>query len=192
MADQIQEQTKRVTRIVQSLMNFSHAGNSTTKLEAVKIKTCVEDAIHLLTLSKRSDGIKFTNHCPDSIYAFGDGQRLVQVFVNLLGNAQDASEKGGEISVLASTKDEQIQIKVIDQGHGVPKEVLDSIFEPFFTTKEVGKGTGLGLSLVYSIIEQHYGSISIESPYKDEHHTEGGTCVNINLPLYDSHKTESH
>lgn len=186
MADQIQEQTKRVTRIVQSLMNFSHAGNHKAEFEPVDIRTCIEDAIHLLTLSKESDLIHFVNQCQEQVTLYGDGQRLVQVFVNLLGNAQDASINGGDILIQTHLEDARLTIQIIDQGHGIPAELQDSIFDPFFTTKEVGKGTGLGLPLAYSIIEQHYGNISVKSPY----HNGQGTCVNIDLPLY-SQATET-
>ena len=70
--------------------------------------------------------------------------------------------------------------RVTDQGHGIPADKLDRIFEPFFTTKDVGKGTGLGLSLVYNIVEEHYGHISIESPVAEDR----GTCVKVSLPRY--------
>ncbi|MEK9712356.1 MAG: ATP-binding protein [Thalassolituus sp.] len=178
MADQIQEQTRRVTRIVQSLMNFSHAGHHSTEHEEVDITYCVNEAIQLLKLSQRSQDINFTNDCPPELCTMGDAQRLVQVFVNLLGNARDASEPGGTIWVQGEVDEQQVRVKVIDDGHGIPPETLDHIFEPFFTTKEVGKGTGLGLSLVYSIIEEHYGHIAIDSPLASGR----GTCVTVSLP----------
>ena len=180
MADQIQEQTRRVSRILQSLMNFSHAGNHSTEHEEVAIHQCVEDAMQLLRLSKRSQDIHFLNECYTELHIIGDSQRLVQVFVNLLGNARDASQPGDTIRVTSESDDHQVAIFVIDQGHGIPKDVQEQIFEPFFTTKEVGKGTGLGLALVYSIIEEHYGQIHIQSPVN----ADGGTCVKVSLPRY--------
>ncbi|MEQ3693450.1 MAG: ATP-binding protein [Alcanivorax sp.] len=178
MADQIQEQTKRVTRIVQSLMNFSHAGHHTAEHEPVDVTYCIDEAMQLLRLSKHSQDINFVNDCPKELYTQGDAQRLVQVFVNLLGNARDASEPGSSIWVQGEEDEQQIRIKVIDDGHGIPPETLDHIFDPFFTTKEVGKGTGLGLSLVYSIIEEHYGHIVFDSPLASGR----GTCVTVSLP----------
>ena len=96
----------------------------------------------------------------------------------MLGNARDASEPGSSIWVQGKKDEQQIRIKVIDEGHGIPPETLDHIFDPFFTTKEVGKGTGLGLSLVYSIIEEHYGHIVFDSPLASGR----GTCVTVSLP----------
>lgn len=188
MADQIQEQTKRVTRIVQSLMNFSHAGHHSTEHEPVDTTYCINEAIQLLKLSKRSQDIDFINDCPPELMTLGDAQRLVQVFVNLLGNARDASEVGGTIWVQGDLDEQQIRIRVIDDGHGIPAETLDHIFEPFFTTKDVGKGTGLGLSLVYSIIEEHYGHIAIDSPLASGR----GTCVTVSLPRYEQPELTDH
>jgi signal transduction histidine kinase len=136
--------------------------------------------MQLLRLSKRSQDIRFVNHCPPHLNVLGDAQRLVQVFVNLLGNARDASEPGATVWVRSRVDEHQISVLLIDEGHGIPADTLDRIFEPFFTTKEVGKGTGLGLALVYSIVEEHYGHISIESPLTDGH----GTCVKVSLPRY--------
>lgn len=181
MANQIQEQTKRITRIVQSLMNFSHAGHHSTEHEAVAIFECVNDAIQLLKLSQRSQDIVFNNQCSPDLFAFGDAQRLVQVFVNLLGNARDASQPGQSIDITANTDEHKVDIHVTDQGQGIPSDKQGQIFEPFFTTKEVGKGTGLGLALVHSIIEEHYGQISIVSPVINGQ----GTCVTVSLPRYE-------
>ncbi len=180
MANQIQEQTRRVTRIVQSLMNFAHAGHHSTEHEPVNLAHIINEAMQLLRLSKRSQDIQFENLCHDSLYLLGDAQRLVQVFVNLLSNARDASRPGQTIRVDAEADKHQLVVRVVDEGHGVPADKLDRIFEPFFTTKEVGKGTGLGLSLVYSIVEEHYGHIAIESPVSNGR----GTCVKVSLPRY--------
>ena len=121
----------------------------------------------------------------------------MQVFINLLGNARDASPDFSTIRVIGKVDQYQAIIHVIDQGAGIEEDKLDHIFDPFFTTKEVGKGTGLGLALVYSIIEEHYGHISIESPVpahilnsqpgaspqSDSQQTESaGTCVTLRLP----------
>lgn len=180
MADQIQQQTRRITRIVQSLMNFAHAGNLSTEHEPASIAQVVDEAMQLLRLSKRSQDIHFINHCDPSLAILGDPQRLAQVFVNLLSNARDASQAGQCIEVFSESDEHQVIIRVVDQGHGIPADKIDRIFEPFFTTKEVGKGTGLGLSLVYSIVEEHYGQLVIESPVSQGR----GTCVKVSLPRY--------
>jgi PAS domain S-box-containing protein len=197
MAKQIQEQTKRVTRIVQSLMNFSHSGHQTTEHLPVNITTCIDEAIQLLLLSNEGRDIEYINECEPHWQVVGDSQRLVQVFINLLGNARDASPNFSRIHVTGRIDQYQVIVHVIDQGSGIAEDKLDHIFDPFFTTKEVGKGTGLGLALVYSIIEEHYGHICIESPVPahilplhllppqpslTQPESCAGTCVTLRLP----------
>lgn len=184
MGEQILEQTQRISRIVQSLMNFSHTGNHHQHKQQgpVDIHQCAQAAIDLLQLSGKEQLIQFVNNCPEMCLVLGDEQRLQQVFVNLLSNARDASPENSHIWVSAEIVEHTVRIRVTDEGNGIPQDVIDQIFEPFFTTKEVGKGTGLGLALVYSIIEEHYGHISIESPANED--TQRGTRVSITLPRY--------
>jgi signal transduction histidine kinase len=188
MSKQIQEQTKRVTKIVQSLVNFSHAGHHTQRHDPVSISYCVDEAIHLLQLNKTGVDILFENQCTPGLQVLGDASRLVQVFVNLLSNAQDACQQGNRIIVDTQADEQQVTIRVIDEGQGVDHAVVERVFEPFFTTKDVGKGTGLGLALVYSIIDEHYGNVSLKSPWANGH----GTCVIIYLPRFiDQNDTEN-
>lgn len=184
IGEQILEQTQRVSRIVQSLVNFSHTGNHLQHEEQgpVNIRDCSQDAIDLLLLSDKENEIRFQNDCTDDCIVLGDEQRLQQVFVNLLSNARDASPNNTTIRIESSIDRHSINIKVIDEGEGIDADKIEQIFEPFFTTKEVGKGTGLGLALVYSIIEEHYGHINIQSPADEDSGL--GTCVSISLPRY--------
>jgi signal transduction histidine kinase len=84
---------------------------------------------------------------------------LNQVWLNLVDNAIDAAPEGGHVTLQATRKDGSVLISVIDDGHGIPPEMLDSIFEPFFTTKPVGEGTGMGLDIVLGIVHRHNGTI---------------------------------
>ena len=104
------------------------------------------------------------------------------VLINLLYNARDASPPGGAIRVRSAARDGAIELTVEDEGSGIPKSIVDRLFEPFFTTKDPGKGTGLGLALVYSIVEEHYGQITIDSPADPER--QRGTRIRISLPRY--------
>jgi len=179
-AEQILGQTDRITRIVQSLVNFSRSGNNQQEWEAVELHLCVSEATALLALNKEKTEVQFVNNVSEDLEAWGDSQRLLQVFVNLLSNARDASEPNAAITVDAAAQDDSIRITVTDEGSGIPSEQLERIFDPFYTTKEIGEGTGLGLSLVYSIIEDHHGHIHFESPADES--TNRGTRVVIDLP----------
>lgn len=184
-AEQIQQQTRRISAILQSLMNFARTGNhaQANRYEPVVIRRCVDESVNLLSLSDRGMGIHYLNECPPELQILGDEQRLVQVFVNLLANARDASPEGGTIRVSGNGDGYSAIIEIIDEGSGIPADQLDHIFEPFYTTKAPNKGTGLGLSLVYSIVEEHYGNIHVESPA--DTNTGKGTCVRLRLPAYE-------
>lgn len=178
LATQIQELTQRVNRIMQSLTSFAHTNASADDFTEVNVFNCVKEAIDLLTLNQRSRDIDIINRCPNDLYVQGDTQRLMQVFINLLSNACDASQPDQHVLITAKRDDYSTIIDVTDQGQGIPDNVIEQVFDPFFTTKDVGRGTGLGLSLVYSIIEEHSGMIHIDSPVQDGH----GTRFTITLP----------
>ena len=110
----------------------------------------------------------------------GNRQQLSQVLVNLLSNAADASKDGDRVDLLARTQDNEAVIEVMDQGQGIPDDLKETIFEPFYTTKPTGQGTGLGLSLAYKIIEDHHGTLRIDSQ------PGLGTRVVVTLPLEDT------
>lgn len=177
---QITEQTERVSKIVHSLVNFSHSGNVQLHLEPLNMKSLTEEAIGLIELGHRSKGlgITFVNNIPEHLVAIGDHQKLMQVLINILGNAIDASPQDGVITLLGSKSHSKTIVAIEDTGTGIPPDVLTRIYEPFVTTKEPGTGTGLGMSLVYSIIKEHEGEILIESPIHSEY---GGTRVTIKL-----------
>jgi signal transduction histidine kinase/Na+/proline symporter len=187
IGEQIRLQADRVTKIVQSLVNFSHSGqNNKTEHQPHSLARIVQDAIDLLSLSRDEKQIIFVNEVPEEFEVICEPQRLAQVFINLLGNARDASPPHEKVIVDAAIepKRETLSITVTDRGAGIKEEVMDHIFDPFFTTKEVGKGTGLGLFLSYTIVEEHYGHISARSPV---YLLEGiGTQFTIRLPLHTS------
>jgi signal transduction histidine kinase len=89
--------------------------------------------------------------------------QLNQVFMNLIANASQAIEGRGNVWISTEERVGRIRISIRDDGEGIPESVRDRIFEPFFTTKDVGKGTGLGLSIAYSVVEDHGGTIEVQS-----------------------------
>lgn len=178
--EQILEQTRRISNIVQSLVNFSHGGTTQDyKPVAVAICDCIDEAVRLVRLSHAGKQLGYNVLCPNTLQITGDRQRMIQVFVNLLSNACDASRPGDKIEIHVEQQGRYALIEVCDNGHGILEEYREKVFEPFFTTKDPGQGTGLGLPLVYSIIQEHSGSISLESSGQ-------GTRFIIRLPLADN------
>lgn len=177
----ILSQTDRISRIVQSLVTFAHTGQASQKdFHKVSIHQCIDEAIHLLSLQAGRQQIEYCNNASKDAYIWGDSQRIIQVFINLLSNANDASPDYSTITLSSTQKGAFILVDVTDEGEGISEENIQQIMDPFFTTKEAGKGTGLGLSVVFSIIEEHQGSIDVISPVAQQR----GTCFTIKLPLY--------
>lgn len=181
---QILEQTHRINRIVQSLIRFAHSGQQgpNTRHEPLSLHECVSEAIHLVQLDSRTRQQRFINNVESDARVAADPQQLLQVFINLLNNASDASASDGEIRVDSSGDSNRIKLTITDQGCGIAAEHQSHLFEPFFTTKEPGQGTGLGLPLVYNIVTEHYGSIELLSPANKNQNN--GTQVVITLPRY--------
>jgi two-component system NtrC family sensor kinase len=96
----------------------------------------------------------------------GNFTQLQQVVINLLSNALDAIPAGGTIAVSTQSSGEfpsTVALEVTDTGTGIPAEHLSKVFDPFFTTKPPGKGTGLGLSVCLGIVQDHHGTITVDS-----------------------------
>jgi PAS domain S-box-containing protein len=182
-AKEILKQTDRVTRIVESLVNFSHIGSTSgeTKLSPSNLADCVDEAVHLLELDFEAKHVHYQNLSDRELVVLADSQRLLQVFINLLGNARDACEPGGHIRVSADIVADLVTINIEDDGCGVSADLQAQVFDPFFTTKDPGQGTGLGLALVYTIMEDMGGSVQLESPIGSDAHP--GTRISLELPL---------
>jgi len=118
----------------------------------------------------------------EPLVAIADRHHVEQIVLNLAINARDAMPGGGTLLITSErSRDvgDEIVLRVIDTGHGMPPEVLAHAFEPFFTTKPTGEGTGLGLATVYGIVGQNGGDVSIESTIGR------GTSVTVRLPRVD-------
>jgi two-component system NtrC family sensor kinase len=161
----------RAASIVRRLLDFARQREPSFGL--VDLQTVVTNAVSFVERQASLANQRIVvAPFPEGSVAHADAQMLQQVFLNLLTNALDAIEGGGEVRIAARHRREDdgrgpgqtwIDVVVSDTGTGISPENLVRIFDPFFTTKEVGKGTGLGLAICQSIIEQHRGSIEVHS-----------------------------
>jgi len=174
--DEILGQTRRISGIVRSLMGFSHSGMVSGERREFDLLPVIEDAMRLVRLTREAKRVDCSLSCPGGLKVFGDRQRIAQVLVNLFTNACDASKQGDRVEIIALAEASGVRIEVLDQGEGIPEEIRDEVLVPFFTTKQPGEGTGLGLPLAYRIIEEHDGSLEIDSQ------PGVGTRVVIRLP----------
>jgi two-component system, NtrC family, sensor kinase len=178
MLKDVADETARAKKIVGNLLDF--ARESTSMIQTLDLENLLHTTIHLAENQVRMSGIKIEMQVTENLpQIHGDGQKLQQVLLNLILNAVDASSKGDKIQVIALPHGnaDQIAIKIVDYGQGIPAHILPSIFDPFFTTKAKGKGTGLGLSVSQGIVAKHGGKILVSSE-------EGsGTIFTVVLPV---------
>lgn len=160
------QQARRAADIVQNLLLFARP--PAPKKAALSMNDILRRTLQLEEHSFRKYGIH-VEFLPDSSLpaVMGDASQLVQVFLNLLTNAVQATREtreSGSIRVRLGRKDDQVWVSVTDHGPGIRPDVLPRVFDPFFTTKRPGKGTGLGLSISMAIVKEHGGSIEAKSP----------------------------
>ena len=164
MIKDVADETARAKNIVSNLLDFARESAST--IQTLDLEKLLKDTVRLAENQVRMSGIKIELQVTENLPPIhGDGQKLQQVFLNLILNAVDASTKGSKIQVIAfpHEKPDHVAIKVIDYGQGISSHILPSIFDPFFTTKAKGKGTGLGLSVSQGIVAKHGGKILVSS-----------------------------
>lgn len=166
-AEAIQAESNRIAGIVRQLLDF--ARHNPPKRASVDLRIVLERTVALLeTLTEKNKvSIKHSFEGDPPFTAFVDEAQIQQVLTNLIVNAMQAMPNGGKIDIrlanLEVDAEAFVQIKIQDQGTGMEDATVNQIFEPFFTTKEVGQGTGLGLSIAHGMIEEHGGTIEVES-----------------------------
>jgi PAS domain S-box-containing protein len=175
----LQQQARRAADIVQNLTYFSRPpapGKSRINVVEVVERTL---NLHAYSLRKNSITVDFLKETGVP-YAMGDPHQLMQVFLNLIVNAEQAireSRDKGTLRIRLGKGENSVWVSFHDDGPGIPKENLASIFDPFYTTKRPGRGTGLGLSICKSVMKEHNGSVeAANSP-------EGGAVFTVTLPV---------
>src|SRR5437763_5089591 len=171
-------QARRAARIVQNLLEFSRPASPQKK--PLDLNNLLERTLQLQEHSLRRNNIKVDFHPEaDLPSVIGDANQLIQVFLNLITNAEQAIREvrdTGRIQIRAGRIGGQLSITVQDDGVGIRPEALPRIFDPFYTTRRPGGGTGLGLSICMSIIREHGGNIEAEVL------PAGGSAFTIYLP----------
>ncbi len=172
----VEKEALRCKSIVQNLLDF--ARRSEPALRPINVNTVLEATCALVEHKFSSQNVEIIKgYDPNLPEIMADENQLQQVFVNIILNAFQAMPGGGELRITTRRMGSEVQILFSDTGVGISPENLKRIFDPFFTTKEVGQGTGLGLSVSYGIIEQHNGTIEVES------RVGVGSTFTIKLPL---------
>ena len=171
-------QARRAARIVQNLLEFSRPAAPQKK--PLDLNAVIERTLQLHEHSLRRNAVEVDlRPCASLPVVVGDASQLIQVFLNLLNNAEQAIREvrpSGRIQIRLVREGSRVLATVTDDGAGIKPEVLPKLFDPFFTTKRPGGGTGLGLSICLSIVREHGGDIEAQSL------PSGGAAFTVSLP----------
>jgi PAS domain S-box-containing protein len=172
-------QARRAARIVQNLLEFSRPASPQKK--ALDLNSIMDRTLQLHEHSLRRNNIEVVFRPQQGLPAIvGDANQLIQVFLNLVSNAEQAireARPSGRIAIQLGRVGQRVFASVHDNGIGIKPEALPKLFDPFFTTKRPGGGTGLGLSICMSILREHGGTIEAERL------PAGGAAFTVYLPI---------
>ncbi|MGE0909796.1 PAS domain-containing protein [Bacillus atrophaeus] len=172
--DIVFSELSRIELILSELLMLAKPQQHAFK-EHLNLKKLISEVTALLETQANLNGIFIkTAFQRDSIFINGDQNQLKQVFINLIKNAVESMPDGGTVEIDTTEDEHSVHVTIKDEGEGIPEKVLKRIGEPFLTTKE--KGTGLGLMVTFNIIENHQGTIQVDSK------PEKGTAFKISFP----------
>jgi signal transduction histidine kinase len=174
----IENNVKRISRIIRALLGFAAHNRADAEGQLFELPSALHQACALTRYQLESKLIDTKLVIAEDMpQAMGSVGELEQVFINLILNAANAMSTGGRLTIDADLKDSWLEVRFTDTGSGIESEHLDRIFAPFFTTHADDGGTGLGLAVSYRIIENHGGSITVDSAPGD-----GSTFI-VRLPV---------
>ncbi|MBI2880421.1 MAG: PAS domain S-box protein [Candidatus Tectomicrobia bacterium] len=184
----IYESVKRIARICSGLRRFSR--EEEPAITRFDLPETIRETVSMLEPQVRMADVTLSLEFPEEPLTLeADRNQISQVLVNLINNALDAMQAGGNIRLRAAGFQRDgapwVRISVRDEGAGIPPETLPRIFDPFFTTKEMTQGTGLGLSIVHGIVEDHRGGIEVESEVGK------GTAFHVELPAQSAARSDA-
>lgn len=183
--EQCIEGAQRISATLRELLNYARP--APPRMSKINLQRLVATTLHFLRHQPMFRGVIVENKVPPYLPMISaDSNQLMQILTNLLLNAVQATDEGGQIGISAERVgfENKIELRISDTGKGIPPDVLPHVFEPFFTTKRA-KGTGLGLSICQSYVRSHGGDIQIEStPGK-------GTTVKLVLPIRETEAADA-
>jgi two-component system nitrogen regulation sensor histidine kinase GlnL len=184
--DVVLKEADRLNNVLEGILDFTRLKPHETK--AYNIHSILDRVLLLNEEAARQSGVVLTRlYDPSLPEVMGNRDQLIQVFLNIIKNAIEAMPKGGKLTVVTRMSDlftsvqadgkkqRLMVVKISDTGAGIKQEQLNDVFTPFFTTKD--KGVGLGLALSYQIVQEHLGTIRVESQENE------GTTFSVYLPL---------
>jgi signal transduction histidine kinase len=176
VAEDIRIATRRIHELVTAVKRFTYMDRLAGP-EPVDVGDSLRDTVRVMAAKAKENGVTVTLEIdPDMPPVRGIGSELNQVWMNLLDNAIDAAAGGSRVEIRAGRELERVAVRMVDDGPGIPPDVLPHIFDPFFTTKPPGSGTGLGLDIALRLARRSDGDITVES-------APGRTEFTVSLPI---------
>jgi signal transduction histidine kinase len=175
----MKDQIDRISKILREMMDFSRP--TTHRKSLIHSNQIIQSALGISKYDKRLKGIHVITSLDNEIPALKmNGDKLLQVFLNIIFNAADAMNAEGKLTVTSKLENNSVLVQFEDTGPGIPEHLLSRLFEPFFTTKEVGDGMGLGLSVSFGIMQTMGGMI------RASNRKGGGSVFTVEIPLSNS------
>jgi signal transduction histidine kinase len=173
---EIQQAASRICELVSAVKGFTQMDRAAVP-ERVDVLRGLANTLAVLGSKAKDKSVGVSVHVEKDLPAVhGFAGELNQVWSNLIDNALDAVEEGGQVEITAGRDRDRVVVAIIDNGQGVPVEIRGKIYDPFFTTKPVGQGTGLGLDIVRRLVQRHNGEIELQS-------SPGRTEFRVTLPI---------
>ncbi len=177
--EDLADASNRIYLLVASIKSHVHMDRS-TDMQLTNVHRDIDNTLTLLGFKLREKSIKVSKNFCDNLQDIpAYVGELNQVWTNLIDNAIFALPQNGELTIETHCDKKHVRVCIIDNGPGIPKDIMSRIFDPFFTTKKVGEGTGIGLDLVNRIIKRHKGEIKVNS-------IPGRTEFSVYIPVVES------
>jgi signal transduction histidine kinase len=173
MLTSIKDEIARLKRLVNDLLNYGRPAR--LAVETIDVRNLMDETIALIRPQADEQGVAISvEQNADLVEVRGDRERLKSCLSNIAINALQAMPSGGHLSAVVERQDGTVRVSVKDSGIGISDEALGKIFEPYFSTKQTG--FGLGLAVTKTIIEEHKGTIDVQSKLNE------GTTFTVKLP----------
>lgn len=174
LADELDNSTARISDLVTAIKEYSYMDQGA--VQEVDVTRSLQNTLTILNHKLKHGIMVVREFATDVPKVMAHGSELNQVWTNIIDNAADAMKGKGKLTVRTALDSEFVLVEILDDGPGIPNEVLPHIFEPFFTTKDVGQGTGLGLDIAYRVVKKMNGDIHV-------HSVPGETRFSVRIPI---------
>lgn len=174
--NELEQASTRISELVSAMKEHVHMDRSVS-LQPFDIHASIDNTLTILQHKLKKKNIVVERHYDEDLPKISAyGADLNQVWMNILDNAIHALDRDGKVIITTKQEESNVLVSFLDNGHGIPEDILGQVFDPFFTTKKQGEGTGIGLDSSKQVVLNHKGDIRVES-------VPGKTVFHVTLPI---------